>query len=131
MKKITTTILTLFFLLISFEGRASEIICEPYYIESSNTLRAVSLFRAKYIGESAEEISSDNIKTKGNVITQSWNIFLREENKNHIYVDCVYEDGSEIAKQLPPAVNICTFTFLHKLKLSANDMKPKFACFTK
>ena len=124
--------LSLLLLLIFSKSIAIEISCDSNYVTSSNTLRAISLFSARSIAASqADELAPDVETRKNKVVTQTWKLNSSREEGKHLYVACGYQDGSEIAKQIPNSVDICTFTFSNKPKLSPTDVKPSFTCFTK
>lgn len=107
---IRSIVLAIMMLTCGFEAYASEISCDPFYLKKANSLKSVSLFFTKSIGERfIEELTPDLEKSKNNAIIQEWQINPRSGLK--LFVACAYQDNKVVAKEIPNKIAKCRFNF--------------------
>jgi len=119
----------MFLIIYTYKSFAVEMGCDPFYLKPSNTVRGVSVFYTKYISaQGGDELTPNYEKEKDNIVTQFWK--LSSTRPTNLFVECVYENGYSIAKQIPKSTNTCKFIFTPNHKLPHPDITPSFSCYT-
>jgi hypothetical protein len=122
----------IFFFLIGYSSVtwAGNLDCKPFHLVPSNILETVSVFNARYVGDSEAAELIPRQTQRGYVMTNYWDLDAYRDLK--LFVTCIYKDNIEVTHELDKSIDICRYIFAYEYKTRPpNPVKTSFHCYKK